>query len=103
MISEESAGKSGSFFFHTCDSKFLIKTIKQSEVKTLLSLLPQFHSHILRNPKTLINKFFGLHRMECFKNSQLQFKVYILVMNNVFENVNLKNLKEVYDLKGSTF
>lgn len=41
--------------------------------------------------------------MECFKNEQLQFKVYILVMNNVFEKVNLKSLKEVYDLKGSTF
>jgi len=28
MLSEDSSGKSGSFFFHTYDGKYMIKTIK---------------------------------------------------------------------------
>ena len=31
MLSENSTGKSGSFFFHTADHKYMIKTIKKNE------------------------------------------------------------------------
>ena len=35
MLSEDSTGKSGSFFFHTSDLKYMIKTIKESEFNIL--------------------------------------------------------------------
>lgn len=31
MLTENSTGKSGSFFFHTSDSKYMIKTIRKEE------------------------------------------------------------------------
>jgi 1-phosphatidylinositol-4-phosphate 5-kinase len=42
----ESAGKSGSFFFFSFDNKFLIKTLRGSEKKKLLSFLPEYLEHI---------------------------------------------------------
>ena len=35
MSSHGSSGKSGSFFFHTSDDKYLIKTIKESEYEII--------------------------------------------------------------------
>jgi hypothetical protein len=41
----EGAGASGSFFFFSYDSKFLIKTMTNAEKDTLLSRLPAFINH----------------------------------------------------------
>ena len=37
------AGKSGSFFFYSSDNKFILKTIKRSEMKTLLNMIDEYH------------------------------------------------------------
>ncbi|WVZ88069.1 hypothetical protein U9M48_034622 [Paspalum notatum var. saurae] len=56
-----SPGKSGSFFYLTNDDKYMIKTMKKSEVKVLLRMLPAYYKHVRAFENTLITKFFGLH------------------------------------------
>ncbi|XP_056689897.1 phosphatidylinositol 4-phosphate 5-kinase 9-like isoform X2 [Spinacia oleracea] len=59
-----SPGKSGSVFFLTQDDRFMIKTLRKSEVKVLLRMLPEYHHHVRTYDNTLITKFFGLHRIK---------------------------------------
>ncbi|KAE8721907.1 Phosphatidylinositol 4-phosphate 5-kinase 9 [Hibiscus syriacus] len=41
-----SPGKSGSIFFLSQDDRFMIKTLRKSEVKVLLRMLPNYHHHV---------------------------------------------------------
>lgn len=45
----EGAGRSGSFFFFSHDSRFIIKTMTNSELKLLVSILPDYVSHFENN------------------------------------------------------
>jgi hypothetical protein len=56
-----SPGKSGSFFYLTNDDRYMIKTMKKSEVKMLLKMLPAYYNHVRSFENTLVTKFFGLH------------------------------------------
>ncbi|MFS7962712.1 putative 1-phosphatidylinositol-4-phosphate 5-kinase [Helianthus anomalus] len=56
-----SPGKSGSFFYLTQDDRFMIKTVKKSEVKVLIKMLPSYHQHVCRYENSLVTKFFGVH------------------------------------------
>lgn len=103
MLSESSTGKSGSFFFHTSDGKFMIKTIKKSEFQILMSILPHYHEHILNNQNTLITYYYGLHQMKCYNKGELIYDIYVIVMNNIFCLQNPELIEKVYDLKGSFF
>ena len=61
----EGAGASGSFFFFSYDSRFLIKTMTSAEKKTLLSKLPQFIKHFtLSENKTFIAKIYGVYTIK---------------------------------------
>ncbi len=50
MLSENSSGKSGSFFFHTFDQKYMIKTISNPEFTKLLGTLRKYHFFMIKNP-----------------------------------------------------
>ena len=103
MLSESSSGKSGSFFFHTRDGKYMIKTITKEEFTVLLDLLPEYYNYLLKNPKTLINRFYGLHQMKCYDSDHsLVSHIYVVVMNNVFDLGSPELLQDKFDLKGST-
>ena len=52
-------GKSGMLFFRSADNRFVIKTLKQSELKTLLALLPAYFSHMASQRRSLISRFYG--------------------------------------------
>jgi len=41
----EGAGRSGSFFFFSHDSRFIIKTMTSEELKLIKSILPQYVQH----------------------------------------------------------
>ena len=40
------AGKSGSFFFFSHDSKFIIKTVKDDEMVVLMNMLEDYLEHL---------------------------------------------------------
>lgn len=91
-----SSGKSGSFFYYSYDSKYLMKTIPEGEFEKFKSMLQDYYTYIYEHPQTLLQRFFGLYM--CIFND---IKMYFVVMNNVF-NTSLQ-VHYKYDLKGSTY
>uniref|UniRef100_A0A6N2KHW3 Phosphatidylinositol 4-phosphate 5-kinase n=2 Tax=Salix TaxID=40685 RepID=A0A6N2KHW3_SALVM len=91
-----SSGKSGSIFFLSHDDRFVIKTLKKSELKTLLKMLPEYYSHVGNCANTLITKFFGVHRLTLRGGKKVRF----VVMGNMF--CTELRIHGRYDLKGST-
>ncbi|XP_072982605.1 phosphatidylinositol 4-phosphate 5-kinase 6-like isoform X2 [Typha latifolia] len=123
-----SPGKSGSFFYLTNDDKYMIKTVKKSEVKVtflfllttflkqkrlhasflkfyiliiaqvLLRMLPAYYNHVRAFENTLVTKFFGLH---CVKlTGSAQKKVRFVIMGNLF--CSEYAIHRRFDLKGSS-
>ncbi|XP_010243193.1 PREDICTED: phosphatidylinositol 4-phosphate 5-kinase 9 [Nelumbo nucifera] len=91
-----SPGKSGSVFFLSQDDRFMIKTLRKSEVKVLLRMLPDYHHHVRIYENTLITKFFGLHRIKPSSGQKFRF----VVMGNMF-CIELR-IHRRFDLKGSS-
>ncbi|XP_022748611.1 phosphatidylinositol 4-phosphate 5-kinase 8-like isoform X8 [Durio zibethinus] len=91
-----SPGKSGSIFYLSHDDKFVIKTLKRSELKVLLKMLPNYYNHVKEYENTLITKFFGLHRITLAGRRKVRF----MVMGNMF--CTELRIHHRYDLKGST-
>ena len=59
---KESEGKSGSFFFFTHNNKYLIKTLTNQELNTLLgNFLAGYYEHVTSNPHTLLAKIYGVY------------------------------------------
>ncbi|KAJ0977534.1 hypothetical protein J5N97_013008 [Dioscorea zingiberensis] len=93
-----SPGKSGSFFYLTNDDRYMIKTVKKSEVKVLLRMLPAYYNHVRAFENTLVTKFFGLH---CVKlTGATQRKVRFVIMGNLF--CTEYPIHRRFDLKGSS-
>ncbi|XP_017247644.1 phosphatidylinositol 4-phosphate 5-kinase 7 [Daucus carota subsp. sativus] len=90
-----SSGKSGSIFYVSHDDKFVIKTLKRSELEVLLKMLPNYYDYVKEHDNTLITKFFGVHRIKwkCGK------KVRFVVMGNMLRTE--LRIHHRYDLKGS--
>lgn len=61
LLAENSAGRSGSFFFASADGRFLIKTIKQAEFEILFNTLGKYLKHITENPESLLTRYYGLY------------------------------------------
>ncbi|GFP85560.1 phosphatidylinositol 4-phosphate 5-kinase 9 [Phtheirospermum japonicum] len=91
-----SPGKSGSVFFLSQDDRFMIKTLRKSEVKVLLRMLPNYHRHVRKYENTLITKFFGLHRIKPSSGQKFRF----VVMGNMF--CTELRIHRRFDLKGSS-
>jgi hypothetical protein len=59
---KESSGKSGSFFFFSHDQRFIIKTIKDHELNTMLGeFMERYYSNIMTNPDSLLTRIYGLY------------------------------------------
>ncbi|KAK3124391.1 hypothetical protein QOZ80_7BG0585930 [Eleusine coracana subsp. coracana] len=93
-----SPGSSGSCFYLTNDDRYMIKTMKKSEVKMLLKMLPAYYNHVRAFENTLVTKFFGLH---CVKLAGAnQKKVRFVIMGNLF--CSEYSIHRRFDLKGSS-
>ncbi|XP_074309304.1 phosphatidylinositol 4-phosphate 5-kinase 8-like [Silene latifolia] len=92
-----SPGKSGSMFYVSHDDRFVIKTLRTSELEVFLRMLPRYYDHVKLHENTLITKFFGLHRIELKCGRKVRF----VVMGNMFYTE--LSIHRRYDLKGSTY
>ncbi|XP_037415474.1 phosphatidylinositol 4-phosphate 5-kinase 2-like isoform X1 [Triticum dicoccoides] len=92
-----SPGKSGSFFYLTQDERFMIKTVKKSEVKLLIRMLPSYHKHVKRYNNSLITRFYGVHSVKPYGGQKVRF----IVMGNLFCSEH--RIHRRYDLKGSSY
>uniref|UniRef100_A0A804HR10 Phosphatidylinositol 4-phosphate 5-kinase n=1 Tax=Musa acuminata subsp. malaccensis TaxID=214687 RepID=A0A804HR10_MUSAM len=93
-----SPGKSGSFFYLTNDDRYMIKTMKKSEVKVLLRMLQAYYNHVRKFENSLVTKFFGLHCVKLTGASQK--KVRFVIMENLFCSEYVIHRR--FDLKGSS-
>ncbi|CAM0957584.1 unnamed protein product [Alopecurus aequalis] len=91
-----SPGKSGSIFFLSQDDRFMIKTLRKSEVQVLLRMLPDYYHHVHTCENTLVTKFFGLHRVKPSSGQKFRF----VVMGNMFYTA--LRIHRRFDLKGSS-
>ncbi|KDP38876.1 hypothetical protein JCGZ_05033 [Jatropha curcas] len=92
-----SPGKSGSIFYLSHDDRFVIKTLKKSELKFFLRMLPNYYHYVGKHENTLITKFFGVHRIKLRGGRKVRF----VVMGNMF--CTELRIHRRYDLKGSTY
>ena len=91
------AGKSGSFFIHSHDNKFVIKTMTKGELKIFLSIFHDYCEHFRNNRDSLIAKILGVFKVRCGKMGA----VYVMLMENTLQLRDKDELKYIFDLKGS--
>ncbi|KAA3465243.1 phosphatidylinositol 4-phosphate 5-kinase 5-like [Gossypium australe] len=95
---QSSPGKSGSFFYLTDDDRYMIKTMKKSEVKMFLRMLSAYYNHVRSFENTLVIKYYGLH---CVKlPGTTQKKVRFIIMGNLLRSDY--TIHRRFDLKGSS-
>ena len=99
MLERFTEGKSGSFFYFTRDSRYIIKTVTDQEVETMKKLAAPYYSHMRDNPDTLLPRFFGLYRV---RMASEQKYISVIVMDNIFFSESKMKMTVKYDLKGST-
>ncbi|CAH1445188.1 unnamed protein product [Lactuca virosa] len=97
LIELSSPGKSGSLFYRSHDDRFVIKTLRKSELKVLLKMLPNYYNHVQAHDNTMITKFYGIHEITPRGGKKVQF----VVMGNMFYT-DLR-IHRHYDLKGSYY
>ena len=95
-----STGKSGSFFYYSYDSKYILKTISKDEFRFLKRILPSYYEHLKSHGDTLMARFYGCHKIIFYKSGIRRCKKFrFVIMNNVFSTG--KRIHARYDLKGS--
>ena len=92
-----SEGKSGSIFFETHDKKFIIKTISEGELKSMMNkLIQKYYTLFSTNVFSNLTHIYGLYTLILGMS-----KVHVAVMENIFP-FDKKSLICKYDLKGSS-
>ncbi|GIL87383.1 hypothetical protein Vretimale_1691 [Volvox reticuliferus] len=91
-----SPGKSGCMFFLSDDERFLVKTMRKTEIRTLIQMLPEYYKYMEMQPQNMVIRFFGVHGVKQVHGRTVRF----VVMHNMF-NTDLQIHKK-FDLKGST-
>ena len=97
--SGEGTGKSGCFFFFSHDRKYMIKTMRKDEFKTMLKILPDYINHHRRYPDSLLCKIFGVFTV----HKEGMEKVHLALIENTMQFKDKDKIDFVYDLKGSTY
>jgi hypothetical protein len=91
-----SEGKSGSFFFFTHDHRFIIKTISDTELKTMKEeFIQPYYELITENYNTLMGRTYGVYTLAVGMS-----RVNVILMENVAP-IESKHVIRKFDLKGS--
>ena len=82
-----SEGKSGSIFFETHDKKFIIKTISEGELKSMINnLIKKYYTLFSGNVYSNLTRIYGLYTLILGMS-----KVHVVVMENIFPFDMLRN------------
>ena len=92
------SGKSDSFFFYTANSQFIIKTLKESELKLLVrkGVLGKYCHHLEGNKDSMLARFYGVYNVKIKYMKQIS----VVIMDNLMSD-RVNEILRVYDLKGS--
>lgn len=92
----EGMGKSGSFFFFSHDTNFLIKTMTMSDFNAFMYVFKYYFEHINQYPDSLIARIYGVYSVQMDDMDP----VFLILMGNT-KQIDDIYIKKVYDLKGS--
>ena len=91
-----SEGKSGSFFFFTYDNRFLIKTISNTELSTMLEEFQKpYYNLVTENFNTLLGRTYGVYTLYVGLT-----QITLILMENISPIDNSEVFRR-FDLKGS--
>ncbi|KAB2070147.1 hypothetical protein ES319_A08G137300v1 [Gossypium barbadense] len=90
-----SSVRAGNMFLLSKDNRFVIRTLRKSEVRVLLEMLPDYYNHLRKFHNTVLNKLYGAHVVKPVGGA----KVYFVVVANIFKSDLL--MHRCYDFKGS--
>jgi Phosphatidylinositol-4-phosphate 5-Kinase len=81
---EIGSGKSNSFFFYTANNQFIIKTLKEDELKLLVrkGILDKYYNHVKRHPQSLLARFYGIYTVKI----KFMKPISVVVMDNLMGN-----------------
>ena len=94
---EKTSAKGGMPLIKTHDKRFLIKEVKKEEKDFFMSILPKYHLHLKKNPKSLMAKIIGIYSIRIGNKD----KVYQILMESV-DPIDEVFIEFKYDLKFST-
>ncbi|KAJ3305955.1 hypothetical protein HDV03_000797 [Kappamyces sp. JEL0829] len=101
LVFAPSTGKSKSYFLYTQCRRFLLKSIKETEMGNLVNTMPHYRAHVLGHPNSLLPTLLGLFS---FDNLGMLSKEYFpcehyhfVLMENVFYDEQINFLK--FDFK----
>jgi hypothetical protein len=82
-------------FYFSHDGLYLVKTLGDDEMHSMIKMLPGYYAHIAKNPNSLLVKYFGLYKLVVDGKER-----NLTVMANVFHTT--LDIHKRFDLKGST-
>lgn len=74
----EGMGKSGSFFFFSHDTNFLIKTMTMDDFNAFMFVFKYYFEHINQYPDSLIARIYGVYSVQMDDMDP----VYLILMGN---------------------
>ncbi|KHF99922.1 Phosphatidylinositol-4-phosphate 5-kinase 10 -like protein [Gossypium arboreum] len=90
-----SSVRAGNMFLLSKDNRFVIRTLRKSEVRVLLEMLPDYYNHLRKFRNTVLNKLYGAHVVKPVGGA----KAWLCLQANIFKSDLL--MHRCYDLKGS--
>lgn len=88
---KKNSGNSGANMFFTKNNEYILKTIKEKEMKFLLTkVLKAYHTHVNNNSESILCQFRGLYSIGNYR---------IIIMKSILT----KTVSETFDLKGSVY
>lgn len=82
--------------YRSANNKFIFKSLSPYEVGRLLHLLPAYSDHIVKNPSTLLARYYGLYEVTLSGRTK---SMPLLAMENLLDSE--EPLGSIFDLKGS--
>ena len=73
--------------------------MKKKELDVMLRILPSYIKHMKKNPDSLLVKIFGVFTLK----KQGMSAVHVMLMENTCQLKRQLMLRQIYDLKGSTY
>lgn len=100
---DSKGGKTKSLFLRTLDSRFIIKSLQEVELKAFTKFAPDYFNFmsytLFHGVPSVIAKMFGLFQVNLRNPATgVDFSYYLLVMENLFYE---RNPNRRFDLKGS--
>eukprot|EP01084_Bolivina_argentea_P113503 202253_1 len=106
LVEFQTNSKSPQGFFSSFDGKYMIKTMSEWELRSLLDFIREYEAYVKQNTGSLIVQFHGAYRVivtqrqrNCCGLKRRRSSLFVVTSNVFYTN---RPISQRYDLKGST-